>query len=171
MAVDSYDSTTGRPIFLDTGAPDIGVDPTKVGEYAADVGNRIVRANLAALDAYPYKRAGLRGYALDTNTEYTHSGSGWVQGDGIGGGMFAAASGFTYVSVTTGVTVNFPASRFSQAPLVVATPQNSSTVVVPHITSLTASSFLLRLYTLSNVATTGNVSWAAFQKTPTSVGG
>lgn len=78
MAVDSYDPVTGRPIFSDTGAPDIGVDPTAVGAYAADVGNRIVRANLAALEAYPFKRAGLSGHALNTKTDYVHTGSGWV---------------------------------------------------------------------------------------------
>lgn len=79
MAVDSYDPTTGYPIFVDTGAPDTGVDPTEVAKYAADVGNRIVRANLAALDAYVYKRAGLSGHALDTKVDYIHDGSGWVQ--------------------------------------------------------------------------------------------
>lgn len=78
MAVDSYDATTGRPIFLDTGAPDIGVDPTAVGIFAADVGNRIVRANLAALEAYPYEHEGLMGYALDTDQDYVYNGSGWV---------------------------------------------------------------------------------------------
>ena len=78
MAVDSYDSTTGRPIFSDSGAPDIAVDPTEVGKYAADVGNRIVRANLSALNSYGYKRAGLTGHALDTKTDYVHDGTGWV---------------------------------------------------------------------------------------------
>lgn len=82
MAVDSYDPTTGRPIFLDTGAPDIGVDPTAVGIYAADVGNRIVRADLAALNAYPYKRDGLMGYAKDTKRDYVYNGSGWVPFEG-----------------------------------------------------------------------------------------
>lgn len=79
MAVDSYESTTGRPIFLDSGAPDIAVDPTAVGIYAAEVGNRIVKANLAALNSYTYRRAGLMGRALDTGTEYIHNGTGWVK--------------------------------------------------------------------------------------------
>lgn len=77
MAVGSYDPTTGRPIFPDSGAPDIGVDPTEVGKYAAEVGNRIVKADLAALNAYPYRRAGLFGHALDKKTEYQHDGSAW----------------------------------------------------------------------------------------------
>lgn len=79
MAVDTYDPVTGAPQFADGGAPDLGVDPTAVGAYAADVGNRIVRANLAALNAYPYKRKGLSGYALDTGIGYVHDAAGWVQ--------------------------------------------------------------------------------------------
>lgn len=77
MAVNSYDPTTGRPIFVDTDAPDIKVDPTEAAKYAADVGNRVVLANLAALDAYTYERAGLSGHALDTGVEYVHDGTGW----------------------------------------------------------------------------------------------
>lgn len=79
MAVDSYDPTTGAPQFSDGGAPDIGVDPTEVGKYAADVGNRVVRSSLAELELYGFKRAGLAGYATDTNTEYRHDGTNWVK--------------------------------------------------------------------------------------------
>jgi hypothetical protein len=77
MAVNSYDPTTGRPIFIDTDPPDIKVDPTEAAKYAADVGNRIVRPNLAALEAYEFKRAGLEGVAEDTGAVYGHNGSGW----------------------------------------------------------------------------------------------
>lgn len=85
MAVDSFSPTDGHPIFLDTGAPDLAVDPTKVAEYAADVGNRIIRADLATLNAYAYKRKGLRGVALDTLTEYLHDGTSWVAQSGDSG--------------------------------------------------------------------------------------
>lgn len=78
MAVNRYDATTGRPIFDDNDAPDIKVDPTQAALYASDVGNRIIRANLAALNAYVYKRKGLEGYALDSGITYVHDGSGWV---------------------------------------------------------------------------------------------
>lgn len=78
MAIDSYDPITGAPQFSGAGAPDIAVDPTEVAKYAADVGTRIIRANLAALDAYGYKRAGLRGIALDTEIEYLYGDTGWV---------------------------------------------------------------------------------------------
>lgn len=92
MAVDEYDPVTGRPIFKDTGAPDIGVDPTEVGKYAADVGNRIVRDNLAGLNAYPYKRQGLMGYAIDTKIDYIHDGTGWVR---FGGGEIVPLTAFS----------------------------------------------------------------------------
>lgn len=83
MAVDSYDPTTGRPIFLDTGAPDIGVDPTEVGKYAADVGNRIIRDSYFQLTQYPYQREGLSGFARNEFTEYLHNGSGWQVVGGV----------------------------------------------------------------------------------------
>ncbi|MDH5134079.1 MULTISPECIES: hypothetical protein [unclassified Microbacterium] len=78
MAADSRDPVTGAYIFSDTGAPDIGVDPTLVSAQANDVGTRIIRDNLAALNAYPYKREGLMGYALDTDQDYVYNGTGWV---------------------------------------------------------------------------------------------
>lgn len=77
MAVDSRDPITGACIFSDTGAPDIGVDQTIVSEQANDVGTRIIRENLTELNDYPYKRAGLLGYAADTDTEYRYVGTGW----------------------------------------------------------------------------------------------
>ncbi|WP_295014230.1 hypothetical protein [uncultured Microbacterium sp.] len=99
MAVNSYDPTMGYPKFLDTDAPDVAVNPTEVAKYAADVGNRIIRANLAGLDAYAYKRAGLLGEAADTGKQYRHTGSGWAE---IGAGRVdananpgAAISGIT----------------------------------------------------------------------------
>lgn len=77
MAASSFDATTGAPRFADSGAPDVGLDPQLAADYAADVGNYIVRANLAALTAYAYKREGLRGYAKDTDRSYVHDGTDW----------------------------------------------------------------------------------------------
>lgn len=82
MSVNRYDTTTGRPIFDNGDAPDIKVDPGAAATYAEEVGNRIVKANIAALEAYPYRRAGLMGHALDTKKEYVHTGTGWVAFDG-----------------------------------------------------------------------------------------
>lgn len=82
MAVDSRDPITGHPIFDPLKAPDTAVDPTEVAKYAAEVGNRIVRDNLAGLNAYPYARAGLWGDARDTGYQYRHNGTGWVLSGG-----------------------------------------------------------------------------------------
>lgn len=78
MVSESIDPITGAPQFSDNGAPDIAVDPSLVSNYAADVGNRIVRANLAALESYPFARAGMEGYAVDTGISYVHTGTGWI---------------------------------------------------------------------------------------------
>lgn len=77
MAAESRDPITGSYIFSDMGAPDIGVDPTLVSAQANDVGTRIIRASLTELEAYPYKRDGLMGIALDSGTNYVHDGTGW----------------------------------------------------------------------------------------------
>ncbi|QWY84604.1 hypothetical protein QEH34_gp22 [Microbacterium phage Footloose] len=77
MVADSRDPQTGAYIFQDSGAPDIGVDQTLISEQANDVGTRIIRANLNALIAYPYKRVGLRGYAAETDVEYVYTNAGW----------------------------------------------------------------------------------------------
>lgn len=80
MAVDSYDPTTGHPIFLDTGAPDVGVDPTEVAEYAAKVGTRLIGPT-AEREAYEYGRLGLGWFDTSEEREYLHNGSGWESVD------------------------------------------------------------------------------------------
>lgn len=102
MASDDRDPVTGAYIFLDTGAPDTGVDPTLVSAQANDVGTRIIRANLAALEDYDYKREGLGGYAEDTNLDYVHNGTGWVQtGDSGWVTITALSTGWTAVGGET----------------------------------------------------------------------
>ena len=100
MAANGYDSVNGSPLFFDTDAPDIKVDPRAAAIYAADVGNRIVRANLAALNAYAYKRAGLMGHALDTKKDYIHNGTGWRE--------TISDTGWVGLSLTTGWTAQTP---------------------------------------------------------------
>lgn len=76
MAVGSYDPTTGRPIFPDSGTPDVGVDPTEVGKYAAEVGNRIV-GTTTYLNSYAYKREGLGGYDTTLGCPVVYRGGAW----------------------------------------------------------------------------------------------
>lgn len=159
MAIDDRDTVTGSLIFLDTGAPDTGVDPTEVSKQANDVGTRIIRPNLTALEAYLYKRKGLAGLDESTMLPYVHDGSSWKPDR-----AFAETAGRSYVNATGGVTVTFPAGKFTFRPALVVTPYNATSVLVPHVTSLTKDSFHVRVYTLDGVATTANVSWTAVQR-------
>lgn len=77
MAVNSYDPTTGHPLFVDTDAPDIKVDPTKAAEYAGKVGTRLI-GTTAERVAYAYARRGLGWYDTTADMDYVHTGSGWV---------------------------------------------------------------------------------------------
>lgn len=106
MAANGYDPVDGSPLFSDTDAPDIKVDPRAAAIYAAGVGNRIVRANLAALDAYAYKRAGLSGYALDTNRDYVHDGTGW-RGSWEDTGWIVATLSSAWINAAAGEEVEY----------------------------------------------------------------
>ena len=77
MAVNRYDPVEGFPIFEDTDAPDIKVDPTEAARFAAEVGNRIV-GTTTYLNNYEYQREGLRGYDVTLKREVLHNGAGWV---------------------------------------------------------------------------------------------
>lgn len=173
MAVDSYDATTGRPIFSDSGAPDVGVDPTAVGIYAADVGNAIIRANLAGLNSYAHKRAGLRGYALDTKLNYVHDGAGWVQrqpAKAIAAGSVACpttgGSGVSPVFFSDLIDVTFPTGLFTSAPQVTVQTLGPSGQV-PFggvVEQITTTGCKVRGMRISAVPGTGfSVQWIAVQ--------
>lgn len=103
MAANDIDDFDGHPIFLAGYAPDLGVDETTAAEYAADVGNRIIRASLVELEDYEWKREGLRGYARDTNSEYLHDGTGW---------KLVARGWTTYTPTITGFTGTFSTAKY-----------------------------------------------------------
>lgn len=76
MAVNRYDPATGRPIFEDADAPDIKVDPTEVGKYAAEVGNRIV-GSTSYLNGYAFLREGLAGFDTTLDRDVVYTSAGW----------------------------------------------------------------------------------------------
>ena len=84
---------------------------------------------------------------------------------------YAAATGSTSVASTGITTVNFPTSRFSVAPRVVATPYGNANVSVAHVTSITATNFQLRLYTIGGAQIAGTIHWHASQGKPTQADG
>lgn len=109
-------------------------------------------------------------YETDTGVLWQRQADSWRI---VGGadGAFASAEGFAYIPSSAGLTVTLPAGRFSQVPLIFATPQAPGIVVVPHVTAITTTSFLLRLFTLAGASVTGNCAWEARQRTPTNVNG
>ena len=119
MAVNSLDPVDGHPTFADTDAPDIKVDPTKVSEYAAKVGTRLVGTS-AERTAYAYAREGLEWYDTTTKSTWLYIGgwqnkaraTGTVVCPAVGGGGSAPL----YWSDT--ITVTFPVGMFTTAPRV-----------------------------------------------------
>lgn len=110
MAVNSY-GAKGQPQFSDTGAPDTAVDPTKVGEYAGAVGNRMVgtttqRNTLTLLWAGFSGGAweGLRFYDTTLGVEYIRIGSDWVP---------AQTSGLTCRVVRSSATPTISSSAYT----------------------------------------------------------
>ncbi|MCT1363302.1 hypothetical protein [Microbacterium sp. p3-SID131] len=150
MAVNSY-GPDGHPIFLDTDAPDIKVDPTKAAEYAGDVGNRIIRANVAALEAYGFKREGLRGYALDSGVEYLYTtAAGWSV-------LFRPLTAFTPTVVgLTGVTT---VAKFEQRGKMVRAQYE---VTRSALASPTAPVTLSLPTPIANTSMTRDIGWGSF---------
>jgi len=155
----------GIPAFPEEDAPQLGADNEEVARFAAFRGNTL-RGTTAEMNAFEFPVEGLWWSNTTNGGLYRFTSGAWVLPD-----AYATAEGFVYVSTTAGVVVSFPAGRFTQAPLVFATPQDPSLVLVPHISDRTATSFRLRVYTLAGAATTANCAWMARQRTPTGVGG
>lgn len=76
MAVNSYDPVDGHPIFVDSDAPDVKVDPTEAAKYAGKVGTRLI-GTTSARTAYTFAREGLEWYDTDLDSVFLHTGSGW----------------------------------------------------------------------------------------------
>lgn len=93
MAADGF-GTKNQPTFLNTGAPDIAVDPTLVSNYAALVGNTKVlttvqRNALAGLDVWE----GLHVTDTTDNLLYRRVAGAWVIAGGIAATGTIAADG------------------------------------------------------------------------------
>lgn len=132
--------------------------------YVANVAARTALVNQRTLEGRPPSTTRplfvFRGDALDRDRlEYTRDGVTWEAVRGK-----ATRMGNTvWVGTTAGVTVTFPTGFFGSVPAVTATPYNNPLVSVAHISDITNTGFLLRLYTLAGNPTTGGCSWAATQ--------
>lgn len=161
MAVDSFDPIDGHPIFLDSGAPDIGVDTTEAAKYAALVGTRLIGTK-SQRDLYPFAREGLAWFATDTGHEYVHDGVGWRGQDFTQAGQ-VSVNGATSTPATKAVVFDEP---FAVAPNVVVGNYLGAdgTLVVSVATNVTANGFTIRFRSSSGTTpATGNfpASWQA----------
>jgi hypothetical protein len=151
-------------------------NPTQAMADLADSANvATVVANAAArdaLDTFPGRLI----YRLDTNRLESYTGSAWSHSGG--GGPYAAAAGVSSFTMngtaTTTTTVNFPAGRFTAAPIISLGKQMSGRgEIVFFAINSTTSGFTLGAQSASGAARTDAVgcSWTAVQMTPTSGAG
>lgn len=76
MAASGFDPTDGNPLFDDSDAPDIKLDPQLVGQYAAKTGNRVI-GTAAERGTYAFLREGREFYETDTGDSYRYISSAW----------------------------------------------------------------------------------------------
>lgn len=161
----------GKPVFDDVYT--FPQDSQAAVDFADEFAN--VRVGTSAeRQALPVgkQRPGMLFSEGGTGLVYRTDGAGaWKLVASAGDGVFASARGTQFINVNSGVTVTFPSGLFTVPPVVIATPVNAGSVVVPHITNLTKDSFFLRIYLLNGTAATGNCSWEATQATAASAGG
>ena len=180
MAVNTWDPTTGHPIFADSDAPDIKLDPTKAAEYAGRGGTRGISGTADRLDppdGWPQLREGMAWYDTDTGHVYFHNGSGWVDmGDPLGHpyavaqGSFVTASSIA-VNANLTTTIAFPAGRFSVAPFVFVVCQNGRVTGGSEDRTTTGCKVSLSNWSDASMGAGQVVMWQAVQMAPGSAAG
>ncbi|MCS4277710.1 hypothetical protein M2390_002919 [Mycetocola sp. BIGb0189] len=73
MAANSTDPTTGRPMFIENQAVQVGADLDTVSRYASENGNRVALTT-AERQAFKYGREGLECWDKDEKREYLWTG-------------------------------------------------------------------------------------------------
>lgn len=85
---------------------------------------------------------------------------------------YAVSAGSVTTSTTGNVTVTFPASRFSQAPMVTVTSvAGANAVCMPYVATVNATAMTLSLYTTAGARVAQQVQWHALQMTSSSGAG
>lgn len=85
---------------------------------------------------------------------------------------YAVSAGSVTTSTSGNVTVTFPASRFSQAPMVTVTSvAGTNAVCMPYVATVNASAMTLSLYTTAGARVAQQVQWHALQMTSSSGAG
>lgn len=103
------------------------------------------------------------------NSAYSINGSGRVNATHY---PYAVSAGSVTTSTTGNVTVTFPASRFSQGPMVnVTSVAGSNAVCMPYVATVNATSMTISLYTTAGARVAQQVQWSAIQMTSSSGAG
>ena len=91
---------------------------------------------------------------------------------GTSGKPFQVSAGSVTTSTTANVTVTFPSSRFTVAPMVnVTSVAGTNAVCTPYVASVNATSMTLSLYTTAGSRVAQQVQWSAIQMTSSSGAG
>ena len=85
----------------------------------------------------------------------------------------AEAAGLISIAASGTTQVDFPANRFSVAPIVTLTALHGSNVVVPRLLagSTTTAKFDAQIFTIGGAQVGGSIQWHAIQMTPTTAEG
>jgi hypothetical protein len=119
---------------------------------------------------------GMTYYQSDEGRTYTYTGLAWkpntpftYQNDGSNASVTTTATA-TWSTGTT--TVTFTSGRFTQTPVVVVTPNfSSSNAIVTQIQGVSSTGFTLRASIYANVAATIPINWIATQSISSSGNG
>lgn len=117
----------------------------------------------------PARRKGVTFYTSDTNLMWLYDGSNWVIWQARAG-VFATATGtVSKRAVSAGsvnnVTITFPAGRFTQPPVLVATGWGDARDMTVQIDNVTTGGANIRLGSMATVSRTLGAHWQATQAT------
>jgi hypothetical protein len=148
-----------------------------VNDYLMDQTVMTFASSAARSSAIPTPTQGMISYQTDTDAIEAYDGSNWVTR--VSKSVPFAMAGGTAAPVWTSsatalLTVTYPASRFTQAPLVFIndfSPAGATIGSTYKALSNTTSSFQIRGAATSVVTATGGVYWQAVQMTSASASG
>jgi hypothetical protein len=151
-----------------------------VNDYLMDQSVMTFASSAARSSAIPTPSEGMVSYQTDTDAIEAYDGTDWVTrvSTSVPFAMAAGKSTFNMVAVASAaVTITFPASRFSVAPVVTFSVYRvtsaSAEVYAMRMNTLTSSGVQLVLVTRSAGAITETVefNWTAIQMTSTTAAG
>jgi hypothetical protein len=148
-----------------------------VNNYLMDQSVMVFGGTAARSSAVPTPSEGMISYQTDTDAIEAYDGTNWVTRVSTSVPFATSAGTGTLVwagVTTTSVTVTFPASRFTQTPIITITNASglgSLTSTTYRALSVTTSSFTISGTATAVTTATGSAYWQAVQMTSTSASG